>query len=469
MVVANRPAKGKKGKQVAEEKKDSSCNNNGTPTTTSNARQQPVNWGTRFYIFGCLVWLAYNITVQFFARQPSVVTVYPGSSVLDLPQFTNDDHQARYLWGSYRPQVYFGMRAKLPTSPLIGLMYFSHHSNTLNLRHTCEHSDHIKKFGWRRHDGVTFGQQVIEEKDGFVLQTEFLKMKGDKRGGSWTARVHGKWPGANDVRYMSVILYVVDEGKRSLALSPKPADKYPIEGSADVLGKYKVKFPHIQSKYKEVHYVHTHASHTHNLTDLIKNDLYHGMQSHPNKIPSLTDNNTMVTDHNRNLVAVQMILQFPFTIDMTYTPMNDDDSIVTPAIHGQAFSKAMKAKTATFDDQFQSKFSISKQSLMEEMKAASNETKNMDQEAGEWMSVRVIGHGHGPEVLVTRPSPLLTAVPSRSFFPRGFMWDEGFHQLIIQKWDPLLSKEIIGHWFDLMNVDGWIAREQILGDEARSK
>ena len=30
-------------------------------------------------------------------------------------------------------------------------------------------------------------------------------------------------------------------------------------------------------------------------------------------------------------------------------------------------------------------------------------------------------------------------------------------------------QDVIAHWLDLMNVDGWIPREQILGEEARSK
>lgn len=35
-----------------------------------------------------------------------------------------------------------------------------------------------------------------------------------------------------------------------------------------------------------------------------------------------------------------------------------------------------------------------------------------------------------------------------------------------RRWDTHISLDIIGHWLDLMNIDGWIPREQILGAEA---
>nr|CDQ00641.1 Bm3361, isoform b [Brugia malayi] len=86
-----------------------------------------------------------------------------------------------------------------------------------------------------------------------------------------------------------------------------------------------------------------------------------------------------------------------------------------------------------------------------------------------------IGYAHGSNRVQSSysskhslygPHSLLFTCPSRSVFPRGFLWDEGFHQLLLMKFDPDLSLEIIASWLDTMNVDGWIPREMILGKEA---
>ncbi|XP_076116788.1 uncharacterized protein LOC143084264 [Mytilus galloprovincialis] len=67
------------------------------------------------------------------------------------------------------------------------------------------------------------------------------------------------------------------------------------------------------------------------------------------------------------------------------------------------------------------------------------------------------------------PAALYTSIPSRSNFPRGFLWNVGFDNLLISLWDPKITEDIIGHWLDLLNKEGWIPREQILGEEAKAR
>ena len=72
-------------------------------------------------------------------------------------------------------------------------------------------------------------------------------------------------------------------------------------------------------------------------------------------------------------------------------------------------------------------------------------------------------------ITTTKPMTLLSHTPSRPMFPRGFLWDEGFHLLPIIEWDFDLAVSVIKSWMSLMDDEGWIGREQILGAEAWSK
>lgn len=101
------------------------------------------------------------------------------------------DDPERY-WGSYRPQCYFGMKARDHHSIVMGLMWYLPQrlrTGREGIRHWCDSGDNLNKYGWVQHDGRTFGVQHLYDGP-FRLETSFVKVSSTgKYGGDWTARI----------------------------------------------------------------------------------------------------------------------------------------------------------------------------------------------------------------------------------------------------------------------------------------
>lgn len=94
------------------------------------------------------------------------------------------------LWGTFRPQIYFGLRTSMPRSILSGLLWFEPSSpkGLVSARHDCSDDHNMNGYGWKYHDGRTFGVQEIKDVEfNYLIETSWLKTGN----GSWAARIKG--------------------------------------------------------------------------------------------------------------------------------------------------------------------------------------------------------------------------------------------------------------------------------------
>lgn len=171
-------------------------------------------------------------------------------------------------------------------------------------------------------------------------------------------------------------------------------------------------------------------------------------------------------------MAVQLNVKPPFVLDITYQGVSNisfGEDLVTLPI-GDEYSKLLSKKREEFRKKFSQKFELEEKGYStEEVEIAQAALSNMLGSIGYFFGASRVQSVHTKVPVPYWKAPLFTAVPSRSFFPRGFLWDEGFHGLLISSWDIDIELDIISHWFDLMNIEGWIPREQILGVEALAR
>jgi len=94
------------------------------------------------------------------------------------------------LWGPYRPNVYFGVRPRLPKSLTTGLLWGRVEDFTSvqhNIRYTCEQHEGMAGYGWDAYDPRTGGVQTVHDKgNGIDIETSFVKFED-----GWAARIKG--------------------------------------------------------------------------------------------------------------------------------------------------------------------------------------------------------------------------------------------------------------------------------------
>ncbi|ODQ79594.1 glycoside hydrolase family 63 protein [Babjeviella inositovora NRRL Y-12698] len=430
------------------------------------------------------------------------------------------------LWGAYRSNAYVGIRPRVPETLLSGLMWYN--ADTVvglsNTRHFCDQGDNLGKgFGWVKYDPRYGGREVIhdEKECKIVLVVDFVKSKDGK---NWALRVKGTPKKGYEKVKTSVVFYsgmeVFDADKMGLnqygisqienyleLKSPVKNIGYELgevvelKGYSEALGgKFTIavndpptnKKPH----YQKVVSREMDPAKTHHLSlnfpgesiwqakdimwEMIKDnveklqelfpDLY--QETPPDQLFALSNSNGF----EGNLHFIQKTFEGEFTFDILFNVVETLDQITFENLGKRVFDVLTKV-----DRKFKDVFTLQ----------APFTTKKHWKFAQEFFSNLIggISYFHGDH-LVDRttvfdqesfnnvelkypekegPFLLFTAVPSRTFFPRGFYWDEGFHLLPILEYDIDLTLDILKSWFGLIDSDGWIAREQILGTESRSK
>ncbi|KAB2045785.1 hypothetical protein ES319_D01G185800v1 [Gossypium barbadense] len=410
------------------------------------------------------------------ARRPRVVTPFPAPRIMDLPQFQGEHKESLY-WGTYRPHVYFGIRARTPLSLVAGLMWLGVKDGRYFLRHICQDSDDLSTYGWTSHNGRDFGHQVLVDQD-MTLATSFLKYKEDDSGygGDWAVRINVQNQGWNEEMQKNVHLffYLAEEDGNALSLGGDILDIHEnsllASGSRTDIGEWQL---HLKSKADlEVHYSGLRTPHIHNLSDLVQENLASQLiRFNRLQLPDIYQSSS-------NILVFQISGRIPLETDIVFVSGAGENSRVEERISnlaGVSLTNQLNKKQREFDVKFESCFQLADKLDSNSIHVGKAAIGNMLGGIGYFYGQSKISIPKNSNVkshddfLLYWPAELYTAVPSRPFFPRGFLWDEGFHQLLIWRWDLHISLDIVGHWLDLINIDGWIPREQILGAEALSK
>ncbi|KAG7195211.1 Processing alpha glucosidase I [Scheffersomyces spartinae] len=404
------------------------------------------------------------------------------------------------LWGPYRSSHYFGVRSRVPQSLLCGLMWYNADDFMAirNIRHFYELGHDMNKANWVEYDPRFGGRQIIDDNEFHVnITIDFVK---NVDGHSWGARVQLVPHKGFESSRTTFIWYCGQEGEFNGLflqgpLEPNGYDNgVELVGESTYLGAYSMYFKPNQGiidKTKEnlvlkdldptkTHHLSLKVQDDHVwkakdiLVTILQDSLrdlmgkYENIDSmSPSQIYTMRDMNK----YTGNLHFIQHTFEGKAQFDIFYNEEGSSE-VINESNIAPMVTRTLDKVSTKFEQSFMLENVHHKQFAHEVLSGllgglsyfygdylVDRDTK-LDEESFE---------SHDLHGKLEGPFELFTLVPSRPHFPRGFYWDEGFHLMPLIDYDSDLVFEIIQSWFKLIDEDGWIAREQILGPELRSR
>ena len=452
-----------------------------------------------FYKISFFLLILLFISTKYITSQPE--------SDMESQKYFSDIHNSKYLWGTYKPNLYFSMKQKQKETPVFGIMWYGIKENFFSskidignrLRHECAKTDLIKYY-WPHHNGLDYANEIIKDHENNVMfDIQNIKTKYDINEQSWINIITGKKINSklNQKNNIAMILYFSLEefsmDKKAIFSGENIKlndENYELIGKryGEEIEKFSVEIMEGKEGIKYSQYQKYRKGYQYNwrVKYFVEESLKSNQEIYAknNKTYSFIPFDEMAKTKQPNIVAIQIV----FSLDNL--PKNNFEIIVR-------YSNNIKKQKELRDDinniinrkreEFNNKFNqIFKLTNIEQIKNDKNiilnekSNESLQQMSKEALSniLGGIGYFHGSikqkqnnneKSTIIKEKGLFTATPCRSYFARGFLWDEGFHQIIISKWDLELSLEMVNSWFDTMDNQGWIPREQIRGVEAEAQ
>ncbi|KAL2760850.1 glycoside hydrolase family 63 protein [Sodiomyces alcalophilus JCM 7366] len=420
------------------------------------------------------------------------------------------------FWGPYKPNLYFGVQPRTPKALWTGLMWSkveNYQDVQKGFRYTCEQHE-IDGYGWEEYDARRGGIQSIHDEGNQIdITTSFVKVPAGAHGGSWAARIKGvPREGAPDDLKTMVHYYIAQEDPDAELLVENKDTGLGFEGDvifqgrSENLGNYKLVVTAGEGGRPSNHHplaeVRDGAFTTirslelppelvwqargivyRQIQDSVKSLQNHHKLEEP--LPPWVTYQLENSPGKGNVHVVQKMFEGAFEFDVIFSSASAGSELTSEDVtreiqtnsefFGSRFSSIFDLKAPFTAEKYQ-KFGKSMLSNLmggigyfygDHLVDRSNAPEYEEEDEGFWEEAAAARARHTP--LSEGPFELYTSVPSRPFFPRGFLWDEGFHLVPIAEWDIDLTLDIVKSWYSLMDEDGWIGREMILGHEARSR